>query len=209
MKIQPLLCCLPLLISGCSSQDAAGLATVSAVAIGGALSPVGEVYHAVSGDREKMRAKIEAINARFDPICEKKIAAISSRDPIADANSLYRSGVVALLPSIPGLRYYPGLEVARYDLSKIAQNPSAATDSTLYLMLEALMNPESEDFKQQKDEPRYYSPVFSRFIKTAGAYKVSFNREIYRLETESEPNQAPEPTPTAVTPPAGQEARQP
>ena len=26
---------------------------------------------------------------------------------------------------------------------------------------------------------------------------------------ETEPNQAPEPTPTAVTPPAGQEARQP
>jgi len=30
-----------------------------------------------------------------------------------------------------------------------------------------------------------------------------------RMKSQKEPNQAPEPTPTAVTPPAGQEARQP
>ena len=30
-----------------------------------------------------------------------------------------------------------------------------------------------------------------------------------RMKKETEPNQAPEPTPTTVTPPAGQEARQP
>ena len=39
-----------------------------------------------------------------------------------------------------------------------------------------------------------------------GIYFVS-NR-VQRL-CETEPNQAPEPTPTTVTPPAGQEARQP
>ena len=184
-----LLFLLPLLVAGCASQGAAGLATVSAVAVGGALSPIGEAYHAASGDDEKVRAKIEAINTRFDPICKKKIEAILSRDPIADARLLHRAGIVALLPSMPGLTIYPGLWAPRYDISKITHGRSSAQSSKLYLELEELMNPESKDFRQPKEEHRYHSPVFTHFVDTALAYKAAFNREVYRLESDEKPNQ--------------------
>lgn len=175
---------LPVLIGGCASEGAGGIATASAVAVGGALSPINGAYQVVSGNRERKRAQFEALHARLDPICERKMAAIASRDPVADAQILHRAGVVALLPSIPGLVVYPGLPHMKYEAGRVAQNPAAAKSSPLYQELEALTNPRGEDLTPKPDEPQFYhSPAFSRFLEVEGAYKAAFNREIYRLAT--------------------------
>ena len=90
---------------------------------------------------------------------------------------------------MPGLTIYPGLWAPRYDISKITHGRSSAQSSKLYLELEELMNPESKDFRQPKEEHRYHSPVFTHFVDTALAYKAAFNREVYRLESDEKPNQ--------------------
>jgi hypothetical protein len=188
-----LLLLIPLLVAGCAAQDAAGVATVSAVAAGGALAPIGQAYQSVTGEVKESQAKLEAVNARFDPVSEGRIEAIMRRDPIADARLLRRSGIVALLPAIPGAAIYPGLWAPRHDVSLVEQNPDAARRSKLYLDLEELMNPESADFRQPAGEHRYHSPVFLRFADAAAAYKAAFNLEVYRLESEKKSSESPEP----------------
>ncbi|HYD84599.1 MAG TPA: hypothetical protein VEA63_11115, partial [Opitutus sp.] len=195
-SLVPLVLCLALPCGplGCSSMGpgTAAVATVSAVAVGGTLSPLNSAYDAVTNKEEKTRARFAALHARLDPICEQKIAAILARDPIADARMLHAAGVVAPLSSVPGNIVYPGLWGNRYDVSKLVQNDTAARDSALYQELATLMNPYAEDLTPSPDEPRHYhNEVFRRFLEVAGDYKATFNREMYRLETGySEP---PEP----------------
>lgn len=200
-SLAPLALCVALMCGplGCSSlgPGAAGVATVSAVAIGGTLSPLNSAYDAVTNKDEETRTRFAALHARLDPICEQKTAAILARDLIADARTLHTAGIVALLSSVPGNIVYPGLWGDRYDISKILQNETAARDSALYQELAALMNPYAQDLTPRPDEPRHYhNEVFRRFLTAEGDYKAVFNREMYRLETGySEPPEPDRPRP--------------
>lgn len=178
-----------LLLAGCESArqagDDAALATgVTAMVVTSPLIPVVNGVRELSGSRERLQAKFEAQHARLDPIAERKIAAIKARNPEQDARTLYADGVVALLASVPGARGFPGMGFGPYDIAKVHQDPGAAEKSELYRELDALMNPYSADFQLQPGEPNHYdSPTFYRFLDAAGAYKATFNHEIFRLET--------------------------
>jgi hypothetical protein len=147
------------------------------------------------------KKKIDALNAHFDPVYERRIADILARDPIADADALHHAGIVAFLWAVsgpskypelnnyPGVDDYPGVHTSAYDITGFFQNRSAAEGLPMFVQLASLTNPNSEEVRAKDGEPCYYSPVFVRFINAEFAYKVAFNREMYRLAKETKPKQ--------------------
>ena len=206
-QITPLLVSI-LFFAGCTSSDvkqtAGGLETVSALAVALPLIPFAEAYHGISGDTKKAAKKMEDLRARLDPVYEARITLITQREPLVDARTLQESGVIALLPSVPEFDYYPGLESSAYDLSGFDQNAVVVRKTGLLSYLQDLMSRDPSEKEIEKDGIIYISPTYQRFQKASWAYKTTFNREMYRRKKEQtkEPNQALEPTSTAVTPPA-------
>lgn len=173
--------------AGCQSareteQHVAVIGTVATMVALAPLVPVVEGVRELSGQPERRRAKFEAVRARLDPIAERRIAAVAARDPVEDALTLHRDGVVAFLPVAPGRQgNYPGLFGPEYDLQKLNLYVEAARASPLFQELETLLNPVPDELVPHDDEPRYSSPAANRYREMTGRYKVAFNRKMYRL----------------------------
>jgi hypothetical protein len=182
-------------------DEAAALATTSAMVAALPLIPVAALFRIVSGSEEKWKAKAEERRRVFDPLYRQRIEMIQARDPIADAQRALQSGSVAFLPSMPSGALYPGLEKTEFHLQDRDANLSAISQSELLRYLVDLMDRDKEH--ASGDGVFYTSEVWNAFLKVGWSYKARFNTEVYRLRTGKEPNKAPEPTPGPVTPHAG------
>ena len=188
-------------ISGCASTEStrshepnplAVAAAVTGGAIVGAVAfPIAYPVAVIAGERRKEEA--EANRALLDPIYEKRMAEIRSRDPVADAERVFQSDGIVLIPAFPDTDYYAGFTRESPSLPDFRSNSEAIRHSKLMKELIVLT---SDDERHPKGEKsiNYFSPVYVAFRGAAWPYKCSFNRAmVERLKTKTS-NQPPEPT---------------
>jgi hypothetical protein len=111
------------------------------------------------------------------------------------------------IPAFPGTDYYAGFAHRSIELPSPEANAGVVRQSVLARDLIALT---SDDERHPKGEKNvlYFSALYAEFRGVAWTYKCAFNQAML-AHLNSEAHKAPEPTPTAVTPPAVQETRQP
>ena len=178
----PVIALVAVLLASCASpqaqQNAAGLATVSAMAVALPLIPVAKSYLAIVGDSGKDRR--DALRARLDPVYEARTVMIDQRDPLRDVKTILQSGIKALLPSVPDGIVFPGLEKPGYDFSAFAHNAEVVNRVELLAYLQTLMAKDPADNPQENGGLTYMGPTALRFQEATWRYKTAFNQAMYR-----------------------------
>jgi hypothetical protein len=159
-------------------QQTTGAATFGVAVI--ALIPVApliEGYHAVSGEQKKKQKSRAEWRAIFDPVYQERSAMIESRDPMADASTVFEQAGPAFLTSHPEGLYYPGLNSRMDILPPLKSNLAAVAKSQLASFLSQLIS--QDPSHPPSSRTGYESEIYFDFIRSRGRYMEMFNRTMY------------------------------
>ncbi|ASF17037.1 hypothetical protein K5M76_17880 [Shewanella xiamenensis] len=165
-------------LASCASNDGrhnetlSGLATVSALLVAVPLVPFAEAYHIINDTEGKNRERARLLAEKYDPVYNERISIIEQRSAESDARNLINAGVVALLPSVPGVKIYPGLLPKQSEQIDHSSNSKSIEANELLAYLSSLMD---QDPSHKQAGPYYFGEPYKKFISTGWAYKEAFN----------------------------------
>lgn len=175
-----------LLLGGCATkQELGAITTGSALAVAVPLTPLTEAYHAINDTEGKATQQREKWQKQFDPIYEKKIETILSRDPIADAILKYNENKIVFIPGMSSIELYVGL---RWDTEKTygeLNQEIIDNDKFLTFILKLLSN---DPVHEKEAGYKYNSQTYDCFAIKVFDYKAAFNTKMSELSGKYSPN---------------------
>ncbi|WP_152486804.1 hypothetical protein [Halopseudomonas pelagia] len=192
-----------LVLASCSSnkkeqnETLSALSTVSPVLASVPLVFFAEAHNIINDTEGKNKEIARLLAEKFDPVYNERINIIEARTPEADAVSLIDQGVFVFLPSVPGVKIYPGLLPKQAEDIDGYSNSEAINTNELPTYLSALM---SQDPAHKELGRHYFGEPYRQFISTGWAYKKVFNSFMYSaLNTKQSSSKPIQPTAQAST----------
>ena len=161
-----------------------GLATVSALVVALPLIPVAGIHGLASlagPEAKRKRAAARELQARLDPIYEKRTAMIRQRDPVLDVKAAIKNGAMGFLPEFQYGVTFPGLKPAehRSDFDFGRDNYAVVQANEITRYLDELLG--RDPLHRQHLSVDYNSSIYRTFKRAANEYRAAFNREVLRL----------------------------
>ncbi len=184
-------CLLMVCLASCSTgakrelADAGGgLATAGALVVALSLIPVAGLHGLVSlagPEAKRERAAERELQARLDPIYEKRTAMIRQRDPVLDVQEAIKNGAMGFLPEFQYGVTFPGLKPTehRSDFEFGRDNYAVIQGNEITRYLDELLG--RDPLHRQHLGVDYNSSIYRTFKRAANEYRAAFNREVRRL----------------------------